>query len=156
MSLWISTVTYWQLQYSSTSRKPLTQRFILAYSVDFQTLVKVIVSFLHNRKFKISVEAGFFHAQKNSGRCTSRLCPCSRHFDFILLCVCARARAACVRTRKSERERDTWTLCCQQIITWPHCCEVLVWPLEYEDQWKEISCIISFQLIQYSVQTPMW
>jgi hypothetical protein len=92
-------------------------------------LIKLIVSFLTNRKFKVSVEGEFsvprdivcrsacrFHFFPSIIQFICKLCP---HGTWNSSCsICRWYLYIC--------NREAWTLCCQQMTPWPHCHEVMV------------------------------
>jgi hypothetical protein len=99
-------------------------------------LIKVIVSFLSNRKFKVSVEGRFSMPRETVAGVPqgSVLAPVlyslytnyapmalrinlALFMDDTYICICV-----CVCVCETEKHE----LCVVSITTWPHCCEVLV------------------------------
>jgi hypothetical protein len=106
--------------------------------LEFSTsLIKLIISFLTNRKFRVFVGGEFFYAKRNSGSASSRFRPCpnivrSRYKR------CARRTwnsscSICGRYMYLRDRKKHERLCSLQIATRPHCSKVVVRAMEHKD-----------------------
>jgi hypothetical protein len=106
------------------------------------SLIRLIASFLTDRKFKALVEIKISARRKNNGRNISRFYPCPSIEQSIHNW---RPRGTwnpshSVRGRYLYlRDRETPTSCSLQTASRPHCSEVMLWTLKYEGQWMEES-----------------